>query len=195
MTTTFHAPRSFHPAYSLLGRTARAWTGNRLQGEALFIVSLTGLALALLMSHYLGWALLQPTLAADPALQTYFWAGQVALVAVLSSVGLVGFCPELTITCGSTALEIEQGAVSETVRYDEIETVESISATTYHRHYRRYAATRIFQSQLVDEMVLLRTTSGPLVIALPDPNDRKALRAHLMTVDLDVAEPVPQPQS
>lgn len=193
MTPTFHAPCSFHPSYSLLGRAFRYWTGDRLRGEALFIVALTALALLLLMSHYLGWALLKPVLASSSSWQVLFWAGQLASVVALTAVGLVGFRPGVTVTCDPATLELEQGRTSATVRYDAIDQIETITAATYHRHYRRYAATHIFVSQLADEMLLLRTAQGPIVIALSDPNDRKALRAHLESVDVPASEPMPQP--
>lgn len=195
MTPTVHSSHCFDPSYSLLGRAVRAWTGDRLRAEALFIVLLTGLALVLLMSHYLGWALLKPVLADNPFWQMLFWAGQLASAGIWAAVGLLGRRPGVAVTCMPTALTVEQGGRSRTVRYDEIERIETISATAYHRHYRRYAATDVFAGELGDEVLLLRTPEGPVVIALPDPDDRDAVRAHIDTADADVPEPVPQPQS
>lgn len=195
MTPTVQSPRCFDPSYSLLGRAIRAWTDDRLRSEALFIVLVTGLALFLLMSHYLGWALLKPVLANNPFWQMLFWAGQLASVGIWAVIGLLGRRPRVSVACTPTALNIEQGGRSRTVRYDDIERVETISATAYHRHYRHYAATDVFASALGDEVLLLRTPDGPVVIALPDPEDRDAVQAHIDTADVDVPEPVPQPQS
>lgn len=195
VTRTFQSSWSYDPSYSLLGRLVRYWTGDRLRGEALFIVALTGLALVLLMSHYLGWALLKPVLVDNPSWQILFWAGQLASVAALSAFGLLGMRPGVTIACTPTNLEIEQGARSRTVSYDAIEEVDTVSATTYHRHYRRYAATDVFVSDLENEVVLLRTPDGPVAIALTDPEEQAELLAHLDTVEADAPEPVPQPQS
>jgi MFS family permease len=195
VTRTFQSPRSYDPSYSLLGRLLRYWTGDRLRGEALYVVVLTGLALALLMSHYLGWALLKSTLAEHPSWQVLFWVGQLASVALLAAVGLVGLRPGVTVVCTPTGLEIEQGSRARTVPYEAVEAVDTVSATRYHRHYRRYAATDVFAGQLAEEVLLLRTDRGPIVVALADLEDQDALRAHVETVEADAPEPVPQPQS
>lgn len=195
MTRTFESPWSYDPRYSLLGRVVRYWTDDRLRGEALFIVALTGLALALLMSHYLGWALLKPVLVDHPSWRLLFWAGQLASVAVLSAVGLLGVRPGVTVACTPAALELEQGARSQTVPYDALEQVDTVSATQYHRHYRRYAATDVFVGNLENEVVLLRTADGPVAIALADPEEQAELLSHLDSVATDVPDPVPQPQS
>ena len=65
VTRTFEAPRTYRPSASVLGRAVRAWTNDRLRGEALYLVALTGLTILLLMAHYLGWALLTSALAAS----------------------------------------------------------------------------------------------------------------------------------
>jgi hypothetical protein len=195
VTRTFESPRSYDPTYSLLGRLLRSWTGDRLRGEALFVVVLTGLALALLMSHYLGWALLKPVLVENPSWQVLFWAGQLASVAVLGAIGLVGVRPGVTVRCTATGLDLEQGARSRTVSHDAVEAVDTISATRYHRHYRHYAATQVFVGSLSDEVLLLRTPRGPVVISLADPDEQAALLAHVETAGADAPDPVPQPQS
>lgn len=192
MTRTFESSWSYDPSYSLLGRLVRYGTGDRLRGEALFIVTLTGLGLALLMSHYLGWALLKPVLTENPSWQLLFWAGQLASVAALSAIGLLGVRPGVTVHCTATGIELEQGSRSATVPYDDIEQIETVAATQYHRHYRRYAATRVFVGELGDEVLLLRTSQGPVALSLADPEEQAALHAHLDTAEAEAPEPVPQ---
>ncbi len=195
MTPPFQSPRAFDPSYSLLGRAFRYWTGDRLRGEAFFVVALTGLALLLLLAHYLGWALMRPILAEHPSWQMLFRAGQLGSAVVWAVVGLLGFRPAVTVTCTPTTLDLEQGMRSCTVRYDTIERVDTVSATTYHRHYRRYAATRVFVSHLPDEVLLLHTARGPIVVGLLDADAQAALRSHLSAVEVDSPRAVPQPQS
>ncbi|MFB6249788.1 MAG: hypothetical protein ABEL97_14595 [Salinibacter sp.] len=193
MTPTFRSPRTFDPRYSLLGRAFRAWTGDRLRGEALFIVALTGLALALLMAHYLGWALLKPVLTENPDWQLLFWLGQLASAGLWAGLGLVGLRPAVTVACTPSGLEIEQGGRCRTVSYDALEAAEAISATTYHRHYRRYAATAVFVGALRDEVLLLRTERGPVVLGLADAEAQAALRSRIEPTEADASPPVPQP--
>jgi hypothetical protein len=195
VTRTFQSSWSYDPSYSLLGRVFRYWTGDRLRGEAFFIVALTGLTLVLLMAHYLGWALLKPMLVDNPSWQMLFWVGQLASVAVLAAVGLLGVRPGVTVTCTATAVEVEQGSRSRTVPYDHLDAIDTVSATRYHRHYHRYAATQVFAGTIEDEVLLLRTPGGPVAIALADPDEQAALHAHLDTVETEAPEPVPQPQS
>jgi hypothetical protein len=195
VTPPFHSPRAFDPSYSLLGRAFRYWTGDRLRGEAFFIVVLTGLALLLLMTHYLGWALLSPLFVDHPSWQMLFWMGQLGSAVGGAVVGLLGFRPAVTVTCTPTTLDLEQGHRSCTVRYDAIERIDTVSATTYYRHYRRYAATRVFVSHLPDEVLLLHTARGPIVVALLDPDAQAALRSHLTTVGVKPFSAVPEPHS
>lgn len=192
VTPPFHSPRAFDPSYSLLGRAIRAWTDDRLRGEALYIVVLTGLGLGLLMSHYLSWTLLQPLFVAQPSWQTVFWTVQALSVLVLGCAGLVGFRPCVTVSWTSSALTLEQGPRSHVVAHSDIEHVETISAHDFHRHYRRYAATILFVSQVPDELLLLRTPRGPIVVALPNPEAQAALRLHLDTAERKVSDVVPQ---
>lgn len=189
MTRTFTSPRSYHPSYSLLGRAFHAWTDDRLRGEALFIVALTGLALAFLMTHYLGWALLNPLFLASPMWETIFWVSQVASLLLLGGIGLVGVRPAVTVTCRPKALHLSQGSQKETVSYDTIEDIDTISAQQYYRHYRRYAATKVFVSQLPNEVLLLRTTHGPIVLALANLDAQTSLRTLLMEIQNGETEP------
>ncbi|NNF58181.1 MAG: hypothetical protein HKN04_08055, partial [Rhodothermaceae bacterium] len=71
-----------------------------------------------------------------------------------------------------------------------IECTERITADACHRHWRRYAATQAFVNRLPDELLLLRTTSGPVVLGLaPDALDR--LEAHLAEhLEVESAEPL-----
>jgi hypothetical protein len=159
-----------------------------LRGEALYIVALTGLAVALLMTHYLGWALLQPILADNPSWQMLFWAGQLASGVVWGIVGLVGIRPGVTVSCNASTVKFHQGGRTYAVPYDGLDRVTLISATTYHRHYRRYAATKVFVSRVPDELLLLRTPHGPVVVGLPDADDRNELRHHLETATIEAPE-------
>jgi hypothetical protein len=193
LTRRFRAPRTFDPSYSLLGRAFRWAIGDRLRSEALFLVTLTGLGLGLLMAHYLGWALLQTMTAADPSgtVQLYFWAGQVASVVLLVAAGGVGFRPGVTVTVDADTgwVRLEQGPRDAQLAVHTIDTVEPISARRFHMHERRYAATRVFAADTADTVLRLNTPEGPLVVALPDPDDLNALHEALTTVEHD--EPVP----
>lgn len=145
------------------------------------------------MSHYLGWALLQATLAKAPSSQMLFWAGQLASAVVWAAVGLIGVRPGVTVSCTSSAVTLRQGNRAHTVPYDAIEQVDTIAATTYHRHYRRYAATAVFVGPVSDEVLLLRAADGPVVVALPNSEEQAALKRQLKRATVkEGAEAVPQ---
>mgnify|MGYP006287378717 FL=1 len=195
MPRTFTASRSYDPSFSLLGRALRTWTGDRLRGEALYIVVLTGMALALLMTHYLGWALLKSTLTTQPSWQVAFWAGQLGTVALWGAVGLVGFRPRVTVTCSDDTLTLKQAGQTRTLTPPAIDDVRTIAATRFHRHYRRYAATEVFVSAVPEEVVLLWTDDGPVVVALPSPDDQDALLRHLDAMRTPTADAAVPSQS
>ncbi|MFB6277990.1 MAG: hypothetical protein ABEK75_00635 [Salinibacter sp.] len=195
MTRTFESPSSYQPRYSLLGRAIRAWVGDRLQGEAIFIVVLTALTLALLMSHYLGWALLKPYLTAHPGWRMVFWGVQVGSGLLLAGIGLVGICPSVQVACSADTVTVRQGDRSCTLSPASIDDVSLISARRYHRHYRRYAATQVFVSHRPDEIICLRTDEGPVIVALADPADQSALLDHLYEFRAPSPEAVAHPQT
>jgi hypothetical protein len=178
--TTFTIPRRFHPAYSLLGRWMRRWLDDERRAEALFIIVLSVLALALLLAQYLAWALLQPAIEATPEGPTaiLFWIGQVAAVVLIVGFCVVGFEPAIVVTAEEDALHLQQKDCSLTLPYDAIETADTISARRYHRHWRRYAATHAFVNRPDGDLLLLRTDDGPVVLGLA-PDDREALLDHL----------------
>jgi len=178
---TFHSSRRYDPSESLLGRAFRRWTGDRLRGEAFFLVALTGLALIILMVHYLGWALLEPYLSGSWARQMVFWGGQLLLGALWAATGLLGFRPGVRVTCTSDGLEVEQGSRVRSLAYDAIDEIGLISGVRYHRHYRLYAATAVYASHVGDDVLLLRTDEGPIVIALADVEAQRALKDQLET--------------
>jgi len=195
LTRTFRAPRTFDPSYSLLGRAFRRWTGDRLRGEALFLLTLTGGALGLLMVHYLGWALLQTLTAATPAgeWQLYFWAGQVASVLLLVGVGGIGFQPEVRVAVDAETarLHLRQGRRERQVPLTTVDAVQKIGTRRFHMHERRYAVTDVFASTPGDAVLRLDTSHGPIVIGLPSDDDLEALHDALMTADRETPVAVP----
>jgi len=178
---SFHAPRRFHPGYSWLGRWLRRRT-DRLKGEALHVLIMAAAALVLLLIHYLSWTLLHEAFSTTPGLEAGYWITQLALLAGVLGLGAVGFRPALTVTCDADALRVQQGPRSVQVPLDAVASVEAISAQRYHRHERRYAATRSFIGALGETVVLVRRANGgPVVIALP-PDAQAALREQLASV-------------
>lgn len=172
LTRTFRSPRTFSFSHSLLGRAIRHVTGDPLRGEALYILTITTLVLGVLMAHYLGWALLQPTIQASDTTswELTFWFAQVGSVVVLFLIGGIGFRPPVSATVDSEKqlLSLQQGSDELTLSLTEVDDVSIISARLFHLHYRHYAATRQFIGDLHDEVVILRTGHGPVIIAISD---------------------------
>ncbi|WP_040605697.1 hypothetical protein [Salisaeta longa] len=171
--------RTFNPKYSLLGRIVRWWVGDRLRSEALFIVLLTLLGLLLLMAHYLGWALLQPTLVTNPDAQMTFWIAQVASVTGLLLLGVVGWKPRLHLEDTGAALHLAQGRNECTIAYDDVTSCRLVSARTAHMHHRSYQPTTMFTAgrARIDTVLVIRAAdAGPVVVALPTRSEVEALR-------------------
>lgn len=190
MTRTFRSSRTFDCSYSLLGRLIRTWTGDRLRGEALFIVILTGLGLLLLLAHYLGWALLQPVLTGEgaEAAQLKFWTAQVVSFLVLVSVGVLGLRPPVHARLDDDGLHLQQGNRHLHLTLDAIDEVRIIDARRFHRHYRRYAATRIFAARPGASVLLIDTDAAPVIVALSSEDDQAALQDALQHRTPAVAE-------
>jgi len=191
LTLTFHTSRRFDPSHSLLGRAVRRWTGDPLRGEAVFYLVLSALVLALLMAHYLGWALLQPLMEADAteSWQVLFWIGQLASVGLVTAIGGIGFRPgvEVAFDPETASLHLQQGASERRLGPSDVREATRISAQRYHMHYRRYAATDAFVAEATDDMLLLRTADGPVVLALPSADALETMRAHLTAQEADPA--------
>jgi hypothetical protein len=152
--------------------------------------------LVLLIAHYLGWAFLQSTILANPDGPTAlsFWIGQVGSVLVVVGIGLVGFRPALTVHADpdESSLHLEQGSDTLTLPLDTVERASVIDARHFHRHYRRYAAARVFAGRLPDTVLLLtRPDAGPVVVALASTDDHKRLLRLLQAAHAPVAESTP----
>lgn len=190
LTRTFRSSRTFHPSYSLLGRAFRRWMGDRLRSEALFIVTVSGLVLGLLMLHYLGWALLQPVMKGPQGedWQIGFWIGQLVSVGLVTGLGLIGFRPALHVSADADTLTLEQGSAALRLDRDRIEEVRTIPATTYHQHYRHYRRTRVFAGRPATDVLLLVTPDGPVIVALESLTDLMHLYEHLTEASPEPAE-------
>jgi len=154
--------------------------GDARRAEALFLVALSMIALGLLLAQFLAWMWFQPAILADPTGPTAiaFWLSQVGALMLCLFTCVVGFTPAVVITMTPTALHLRRGRRERTLRYDEITSVESISALRYYRHYGRYAATDAFVNRLTPEVLLLHTLDGPVALGLP-PEHHDAVRHHL----------------
>lgn len=148
--------------------------GDVRRAEALFLVALSTIALGLLLAQFLAWLWLQPTILADPSGPTAiaFWLSQIGAVILCLSTCVVGFTPAVVVAVKPTGLHLRRGTHERTLRYDEITSVESISARRYYRHYGRYAATDAFVNRFTPDVLLLHTPGGPVALGLsPDDHD------------------------
>jgi hypothetical protein len=171
---TFHVPRRFHPAYSLLGRGLRRRVGDARRAEALFLVTLSLLALGLLLAQFAAWTWLKPAITAEPLgpMAVAFWIAQLGALILTGSICVVGFTPPLSVMLTPTQVELRRGRHERLVPYAEITAVASISALLYHRHYSRYAATDVFVNRLPPRVLLLHTPAAPIALGLlPEDHD------------------------
>lgn len=154
------------------------------RAEAYTIIMLALLALSLLLANYVAWGLLEARILADPEgpIALWFWAGQVAAVVVAVGVAVIGFKPAIEVVCGADGIAIETKKQPLNIARADIQSFETISATLFHRHYRRYAATHIFVNHIPETLLLLHTTQGPVVLGLSD-HDLSACILHLNVLD------------
>lgn len=178
-------PRSLYLPASPLGRGVRRWAHDARQAESLYFVALAlVLCLATLAGQW-GWIAFGTTPDGAPSLA--FLAAQVGGGLVLAGTCLLGWRPRVVVTARPETLDVRQGDEALTFHHGRIAAVERITAKDYHRHWQRYAATRAFVNRLPDELLLLRTAGGPVVLGLATP-DLDRLEAHLAE-HLEAARP------
>lgn len=158
--------------------------GDARRAEAYYIITLTFLALVLLLANYVAWALLETRILADPEgpVALWFWTGQVGAVLLVILGAVIGFKPEVRIVCGDGGMDVQAEGKHLQVTRTNIQSFETISATVFHRHYRRYAATHVFVNRMPETLLLLHTTHGPLVIGFSE-SDLAACIMHLNMLD------------
>ena len=172
----FTIPRSLYLPASPLGRLVRRWARDARQAESLYLVALAlVLCLATLAGQW-GWIAYGTTPESTPSLT--FFAVQVGGGLALVATCLLGWRPRVVVTAREEALDIRQGNEAISLHYGRITSAERITAGAYHRHWRRFAATRPFVNRLPEELLLLHTASGPVVLSLA-PLDLDRLEAHL----------------
>lgn len=169
-------PRSFCLPASPLGRLIRRWAHDRRQAESIyFVVVALVLCFATLAGQW-GWIAFGTTPEGTPSLA--FFGVQVIGGLLVATTCLIGWRPAVAITARDEALDVRQGNEAISLHYGRITSVERITAEAYHLHWRRFAATRAFVNRLPDDLLLLHTASGPVVLGLP-PSDLDHLEAHL----------------
>ena len=177
--------RSLYLPASPLGRGMRRWAHDARQAESLYFVALAlVLCLATLAGQW-GWIVYGTTPDGSPSLA--FFAVQTVGALVLVATCLLGWRPRVTVTARDEVLDVRQGDEALSLHHGRITSAERITAEDYHRHWRRYAATRAFVNRLPDDLLLLRTASGPVVLGLAAP-DLDRLEAHLAE-HLEAARP------
>lgn len=172
--------------YSVLGRLIKKRVKDVHYAEGIYIFSFATLLIGLIIFNYLGWALIQPALASANGEQVAvaFWIAQTALAALFVLFCVIGFKPATQITVDTASgLSIKQGKTQLNIRHSDIESVTSLSALRFHRHYRKYQNTRIFFGRLPRLVMLISTSEFPIVLGL-SPEDHRELLTHLQ----------PQPQ-
>ncbi len=170
-------PRAFHPPSSALGRWVRCRARDARHAESLFIVAAALVLTVATLASQWSWILLGEAAPGD-ALALGVLAAHGLGGGLLAWGCLWGWKPAITVTADSEALEARQGSDTLHLGYGAIDRAERITAEAYHRHWRRYAATRAFVNRLPDDLLLLRTDDGPVVLGLA-PADLDRLEARL----------------
>ncbi len=152
--------------------------GDERRAEALFLVALSMVLLALLLGQFLAWVALKEAILAAPdgPVAVAFWLAQGAGVALCLLTCVIGFRPAVTVRVEATGLTLRQGRRALTLAYDEIAAARPLPARRFHRHYARYAATQVFANRYTPEVVLIETARGPVVVGLLPDDQADLLR-------------------
>lgn len=165
--------------YSILGRLIRRAVRDTHYAEGILILTIALLSISMIVFFYIGWAFVEPIITADESGQAaaYYFFGQLGSFVMLFMVALLGFKPGLKIAIEDHCLHIKQGQKRLIVLYSEVHQAEHISSTEYHQHYRKYLNTRAFYNRLSDNLLLLNTESGPVILGLSEEDQATLLGA------------------
>lgn len=168
--SSYIIPSRFHAARSLLGRWIRLRSVDARQAESTYFVVAVLSFLTLLLVHFLGWSLVQPSGAG-----TAIVLSEVVLILAYAAFAFAGRDRAITIRTEESSLRISRDGDGELILpYDEIEGACRIDARTFHRHYRRYAQTRAFVNHVHAELLFFRWNGIPVVLG-PADDDLSAL--------------------
>lgn len=178
MNRTYTIPSRFDPSYSLLGRWLRIRVDDRRRAESLFVVVSGIIALVLVLSQYIGWAIVQPQ---DPF--PVFTLFQVLLAGLYALVCLVGRQPQIRVRLKDDGIEIgrreasglapwrlEREETVESISYRQIRRISTVDAEAYYQHYARYAGTRAFVNRIHPKLLMLKVRGGVVILGL-EPSD------------------------
>lgn len=160
-------PRRFHTGYSLLGHAVRKRIDDKLQAEGMYILILAAILICVVLTFYLGWALLQPIIQTEQH-AFMFACAQVAVAVFIFLTCIWGYKPAMHIECAAEEIVIKQGDVSHRIYAGSVRSIANLSALDFHRHYRKYSQTLFFSNRTSDPLMLIWTESGPVVLGLPE---------------------------
>lgn len=157
--------------------------------ESLTIIAVALVFTAATLASQWSWILLGDA-APGNALSLWVFAAHVVGGALLGWTCLWGWKPPVVVEAGPEEIVVSQGEETLKLGYEDIETTERVTADAYHRHWRRYAATRAFVNRLPGESLLLRTASGPVVLGLSS-EDLADLEAYVTAaLGMETVEPM-----
>ncbi len=151
----YHIPRRLHPGYSLLGYWLRKRADDRVHAESVLIVAIGVMATALLIVTIAAWALTPGLLLACYGLWLIFLTASLA-----------GIEPSVSVEMGPDSLSLSKGSRRRAISYRSIGRAETLDALTFHRRHRRDVSVEKWVNSPVREVLLLKTTDGPVVLGL-----------------------------
>ncbi len=167
-------------AYAPLGRLIRRHEQDVRRAENHLILVITALLMVLMFANQIAWAFVKDPILAEPEgpVAMVFWLSQLGFLLGFILGCVIGFKPALTITCGAQAVHIQEESTETVIPYNEIELVRTITSLTFHRHFRKYRQTRVFVNLIEDELILLETTRGPVILGIA-PEDHPLFIKHV----------------
>ena len=172
-------PKRLDANYSLLGRLIRRSVNDYHYAEGILILSIAMISIVMVVLFYVAWAFVEPALATDSTgqLAEYYAMAQFGSAVFLVLIAFIGFKPKLEITIEDYCIHIKHGSQKLVLLTSEVLQTEIISASQFHKHYRKYVNTRAFYNRLNDHLLLLDTTNGPVILGLSEEHQATLLSA------------------
>ena len=157
---------TYDARYSSLAQWVSLWIPDRRQAEGYFILALASLLVGYVILNYVGWAFVEPYLLTDRSgtAPYLFFAIQSSLGLLFLSVSFWGVRPSLHVTLEDGVFQIKQGQKTVIFGDEDIQEMTRVDPMEVHRHYSRFAKTKIFTTDPTQTYLFIRLAQEVVLV-------------------------------